>query len=203
MSGYYEMHGRGPCWENYHDAMNEGNYDYVMNRRYWMRENVPKCETLSLGSTCSFYGPKDVPITTKESFLQGRGQVENDKCPDADVIYLPEGVFARGHKSAPQKCEPTDLQPRQTRQPRSCFNVSETDAFEYVAGMPGAYQTGWTGMGDFCVGCEESNQCAGRGTNIQSREIARDSYRQKPQPNNMSRPSYGSYESVGAPHGYL
>jgi hypothetical protein len=202
MSGYYEMHGKGPCWENYYDSMNEGNYDYVMNRNYWMRENVPKCHSLSIGTNCSFYGPKDVPRITKESFLQGRGQVANDKCPDADVIYLPESVFAMGHDDPP-KCERTDLQGAQTRQPRSCFNISETDAYEYVAGMPGAWMTGYTGMSDFCIGCEDSNQCAGRGTNIQSREIARDSYRQKPQPNNMSQASYGSYDTVGLPHGYL
>jgi len=200
MSGYYEMNGKGPCWENYHDSTNEGNYDYVMNRSYWMRPNVPKCETLSLGSTCSFYGPKDVTRVNQESFLQGRGQVENDKCPEADVIYLPESVFAMGQKSDRPRCERTDLQAMQTRQPRSCFNISETDISAYTMGMPGAYQPQSVSLNDFCEDCNVRS--CDMGTNIQSREIARESYRQKPQPNNMSQASYGSYENV-EPHGYL
>ncbi len=193
MSGTYEMNGRGTCWANYHDSLNTGTYDYVFNRNYWMRENVPKCQTLSLGANCSFYGPKDVTRTTQESFLQGRGQVENDKCPDADVIYLPEAVFAMGNRDKGPQCQRTDLEPHQDRQNRACFNISETESTSY-AFMPGAWQTGYSGANDFCDDCKPG--CSG-GTLIQSREDARDMYKPRPQPNNMSRGSYGSYDDVG------
>lgn len=206
MSGVYEMRGKTGCWENYYDSSNNGQYDYVMNRSYWMRQNVPKCSTLALASTCSFYGPKDVPRTTQESFLQGRGQALNDKCPEADVIYLPEGVFATGHQNDQngqnsQSCERTDLEQYHDRQPRSCFNISETEATTY-AFMPGAWQRGYTGANDFCDGCKPG--CQPDGTLIQSREDARDMYAQRPQVNNMSRGSYGSYDDVGSLfHGVL
>lgn len=181
MAGYYEMRGKLNCWEDGFDALNQGQQDYVMDKKYWMRPGVNRCRENSLGTTCSFYGPMTVPRTTQESFLQGRGQIENDNCPECGVIYLPESVFALT-KDEEKGCQNMALQPEFTRQPKSCFNISETETTAYAM-MPGAFQKGYVGYDALCD------------TNIQSRENARQEYRAPPQTPGQKMTNYGSYNT--------
>lgn len=183
MAGYYEMKGKLGCWENWHDDVNQGYNDYVLDRKYWMRP-VTRCRENALGTTCSFYGPKTVPRTTQESFLQGRGQVNNDHCPDCDVIYLPKKVFELTEDEDKTSCQDMALQPQHTRFPKSCNNLSETEISQY-AFLPGAFQKGYQGVDSLCH----------VGINIQGREQARASYRPGPQTPAQQRTNYGSYNS--------
>jgi len=199
MPKYYEMKDRLQCWENQHDENNTAISGYYLNKNYWMPPGMNRCTNQALGSTCSFYGPKDVPRTTQESFLQGRGQVNSDQCPDCDVIYLPESVFA-STQNEKKVSENLSLQPQYTRQPKSCFTLSETDTTTY-AFMPGAWQKGYTGFngGLLGYGCD---------TNIQSREQSRSyepSSSQKQFPGGghaRGSKNYGSYQRTAAPSYY-
>lgn len=172
------MKGKTGCWENWFDAVNQGQLDYVMDKKYWMR-NVPRCRENSLGSTCSFYGPMTVPRVTQDSFITGRGQVANDNCPECGVRYLPESVFATT-KDEKKGCQDMALMPEFTRQPKSCFNISETENSTH-AFMPGAFQKGFLGMNVLC------------NSNIQSREDARKQYRAPPKSAAEKMNNYGSY----------
>ena len=185
MAGYYEMKGKQGCWENWFDSFNQGVLDRTLDVKAWMRP-VPKCKNTSLGTTCSFYGPMNVPRTTRSSFLQGRGQVENHHCPDCGVRYLPEAVFAQSpeemaYENTPD-CELNTLTPQFTRQPKSCFNISETEITTYAM-MPGAYQKGYTGFNSVCD------------VHMQDREDARRMYRAGPQTPADKMTNYGSYNT--------
>lgn len=182
MAGYYEMKGKQGCWENWFDAVNKRQQDYVLDKNYWMRPNVSKCRENSLGSTCSFYGPMTVPRTTQESFLQGRGQIQNDHCPECGVIYLPESVFALT-KDEKKTCQDLSLQPQFTRKPKSCFTLAETDISTY-AFLPGSFQKGFLGVNSLCDA----------GMNIQSREEARMEYRGAPRSASEKLSNYGNYK---------
>lgn len=163
MSGVAELRGNQGCARRYEDSVNVSTYDRTMDVSYWMRPNVPQCTSKGVNVTCSFYGPKDVPRTTKESFLQGRGQQLNSKCPDGDVIYLPKGVFELGARNQQDaKCQTTDLDPYFDRQPKSCFNISETDATAYTMGIPSAWQGTNVSMMDFHQGIDWSDREMGR-----------------------------------------
>ena len=181
MAGYYEMKGKQQCWENWFDAVNRGQYGYVMDRNYWMAPGVEKCKENSLSGVCSFYGPKTAPKTTQESFLQGRGQVNDDFCPECGVIVLPKSVFPEKPASQP-RCQNMALEPQYTRTSKSCGTLSETDISSY-AFMPGAYQRGYLGVDSLCH----------TGTNIQSRENARMEYRAPPRTPAERQTNYGSY----------
>jgi hypothetical protein len=182
MSGYYEMKGKLGCWEDWFDSVNKSTNDYVMDRNYWMRPNVTQCQENSLGTLCTFSGPKTVPRTTQESFLQGRGQILNSNCPDCEVIYLPESLFPSTNTRKNERCQDMALLPEFTRQPKSCGTLSETEITTY-AFMPGAWQKGYTGYNSMCD------------TNIQSREVARLDYRAKPRSPQEKMTNYGSYNS--------
>lgn len=162
MAGYYEMKDRQGCWSNWYDSFNDGVVSYTFDRKYWMPPGKEMCTNNALGSTCTFYGPMTAPRTTQESFLEGRGQIESDKCPECGVIYLPDSVFAmtKGINTQGQICEDMTLQPEFTRQPKSCFTLSETEQTTY-AFMPEAFQKGYTGYNSMCD------------IHIQSREDAR------------------------------
>jgi len=184
MSGYYEMKGKLQCWEDWYNKVNEGTTDYVLDRKYWMRPNVNRCHETSLGTLCSFYGPKDTPRTTQESFLQGRGQAYNDQCPDCEVIYLPDEVFnLTKEKEKKKSCQDMSLQPQFTRQPKSCGTLAETETTAY-AFMPGAYQKGYNGYNAVCS------------TNIQSREIGRMESRAGPRTPAERMMSYSSCKNA-------
>lgn len=179
------MNGRTPgCWEDYYNKVNTVTYDRTMDTSYWMRPGVSQCSSLGVNTTCSFYGPKTVPKITQESFLQGRGQQLNSKCPDGDVIYLPAGVFqlgAQNHNA--NKCQTTELDPYFDRQPRSCFNISETDTTAYTMGIPGAWQGTNVQLTDF----------EGK-SNVQGREIGRSQYDHPTTSSTAAqRGSYGNY----------
>ncbi len=169
----------GGCWENWFDALNTGTLDYVLDKKYWMRPGVSRCRENSLGTTCSFYGPLNVPRTTQDSFITGRGQIESDKCPECGVRYLPESVFALT-KDEEKGCQNMALLPQFTRQPKSCFNISEVENATH-AWMPSNFQKGYTGYNSVCD------------THIQSREEARQQYRAPPRSPAEKMTSYGSY----------
>jgi hypothetical protein len=189
MAGYYEMKGKQGCWEDWFDGVNTSQNDYVLNKNYWMRPGVTRCRDNALGTTCSFYGPKTVPRTTQESFLQGRGQVQNDHCPQCDVIVLPESVFDLT-KDEEKTCQDMSLQPQHTRQPKSCGTLAETEISTY-AFLPGAFQRGYQGVSSLCD----------TGLNIQGREDARSQYRAPPRTMAEKQTNYGNYRS-SAPAAY-
>lgn len=178
------MKDKGACWEAWYDNNNDAQYDYVINKSYWMRPNENQCKNNALGATCSFYGPVDVPRTTKESFLQGRGQIASHKCPDCEVIYLPESVFPKPKPGqSTYSCENNALTPAQTRQKRSCYNVNETDISQYQM-MPGAWQNGYMG---FNVMCD---------MNTSDRENGRLFYRTRPRTPAEKMQNYGNYRTA-------
>lgn len=186
MSGYYEMNGKTDCWEQYNTSINVASYNRTMDTSYWQPPNASTCQSNGIGIKCSSYGRKDVPRTTQESFLQGRGQVLNDKCPDGDVVYLPSEVFKLGERNNQDaKCQVTALDPYFDRQPRSCFNISETDTTAYTMGIPGAWQGTNVQMTDF-------NGSA----HLQDREMGRDMYAHGTVGTSASsRGSYGNYNA--------
>lgn len=181
MCTFYEMNGQGPCYAAASEDMDIRRSNYIMDVNYWMRPGVSQCQDNSLGSTCSFYGPMTVPRTTRESFLQGRGQVESDKCPDCEVIHLPESVF---RENVPKSsCQNMALEPEYTRAPKSCSTISETNMTQY-AFMPGAFQMGYTGMDSMCGTMihdrenarMQSNSAAQSGTNAHNPNVSYGSY---------------------------
>lgn len=180
MAGYYSMKGKQECWERWFDSVNQAQNDYILDRKYWMPPGSTKCHENSLGSTCTFYGPKNVPKTTQESFLEGRGQVNDDFCPECGVIVLPDSVFPG--TAQPRACQDMSLQPQFTRQPKNCRTLAETDISQY-AFLPGAWQRGYLGVNSLCD----------TGINIQSRENARLEYRPSPKTAAQSQLNYGSY----------
>lgn len=176
------MRGRTQCWENYNVGMNDALYNRTMDTSYWMPKGSTECVENGVGIKCSFYGPNNVPRTTQESFLQGRGQMLASKCPEGDVIYLPKVVFDLGaHNNQDSKCQVTALDPYFERQPRSCFNISETDVTAYTMGIPGAWQGTNVQMTDF------------NGGQMQDREMGRAQYSREPKGSAMARGSYGVY----------
>lgn len=175
------MKDRQACWENWYDRLNEGTLARTLDRNYWMRPGVNRCHENALGSTCSFYGPMNVPRTTQSSFLQGRGQVNSDRCPDCEVIALPEKVFDLTAEEI-SDCQNMALQPQFTTSPKSCGTLAETDITAY-AFMPGAFERGFQGVNSLC------------GNHLQSREEARDSYRAEHKSEYSRAYSYGSYDS--------
>lgn len=178
------MRGRTGCWDDYYNGLNKGVYNRSMDVNYWMFPGVSQCMSNGQGITCSTYGPKDIPRTTQESFLQGRGQVLNDKCPDGDVVYLPAAVFALGAKNQQDsKCQVTELTPYFERQPKSCFNISETDTTAYTMGIPSAWQGTNVTVTDF-----------NGSTYLQDREMGRMQFTPMSLGSNaVSRGSYGTY----------
>jgi hypothetical protein len=184
MAGYYENKDKGACWEAWYDNNNDAQSDYVMNQAYWMRPGVPECRNNSLGATCSFYGPLNVPRTTQESFLQGRGQILSSKCPDCEVIYLPESVFPPANPAnSTYACENNALTPAQTKQKKSCYNVMETDISQYQM-MPGAWQPGYMGYNVMCD------------MNILDRQNGAADYRAAPRTAFEKMNNYGNYRTI-------
>lgn len=178
MAGYYSNIYNDACYEKFRDAFNEGAYDYVINRAAVMRENVNKCHSKSLGSTCTFYGPLNTPRVLQESFLtRGLGQTLTE-CPECSVRYLPESVFPPQEQRV---CQDTELQPLFTRLPKSCDSLTEVDISDYSA-LPSNYQRGYTGYNSVVD------------SHMQSREIARENFRAAPRTDYQSRQNYGSYD---------
>lgn len=162
MAGYYDNLYNDACYENYRDGVNNYQNDYYLNLKAHMRP-VKKCTFKGLGTTCSFYGPLNVGRTTRDSFLQGRGQILTE-CPECDVRRLPDTLFAnRKQDGEHEYCDNTELQPLQTRVPRSCNGLMQTDITQYQF-MPGAWQNGYAGYNSVVD------------THIQSREDAREAY---------------------------
>jgi hypothetical protein len=167
MAGYYENKDKGSCWEAWFDGNNQTTVDRTLDVKAWMRPNVTQARSNALANPPSFYGPKNVPRTTQESFLQGRGQINSDQCPECDVIYLPESVFPKQkpfETSFAPGCQNNALTSAQTRQKRSCYNIQETDITQYQF-MPSNFQVGYLGFNVLC-----------NSTNIQDRENGRTSY---------------------------
>jgi hypothetical protein len=100
------------------------------------------------------------------------------------VISIASKVFEKTAETIP-KCQNMALQPEFTTVPKSCSNLAETEITTY-AFMPGAWQqNGWLGINSVCE------------TNIQSRDNARDSYRQEHKDAFSRSQSYGAYTSAG------
>jgi hypothetical protein len=148
------MKGRTPgCWEPWHDATNEATYDYQMYPSKYRNPGSRNCVNSSLAKPCSSYGRFDADLVRKESFLQGRGQITAPQCPEGEVIYLPDAVFADSPEEKRQKeeyrqCQVNTLTSQHTRAAgKGCANVSEMQSDHW--NMPGAYQKGYMGFDAF------------------------------------------------------
>lgn len=142
MSGYYDRVTLDSGWEKGRDMIDQGSYDYVLNRAAVMRGNDVKAPFLTPAAGIDFYGPLAGNRVTRESFIMGRGQTLS-KSPDNEVTYLPVSLFDRP-ADVKQKCDRVDLEPMFTRVHPSCNGIKETDIFAYSL-MPGHFADGYLG----------------------------------------------------------
>lgn len=176
MAGYYDNVGLDQCHRTYEDNLSSASYDYVINKKAWMRGNVDKCSAKSTGGQCSFYGPMTNKRVLQDSFLTGRGQVLTE-CPECSVNYLPASVFP---PQEARTCQDTQLEPLYTRVPKSCNGLTEVDISQYAA-LPSNYQRGYNGY-DSVVGAH-----------LQGREMARQQYKAVHLDDHSASQNYGSY----------
>lgn len=182
MAGYYNSLRSDACNREFEDYQNKTHHDYTMNLAAQYRVGQPRPFPLAPGSQPTFWGPLRGVKSTQEAFLQGRGQSLSD-CPDCDVRWLPESVFAQGNLSVDAQCQRTDLQPLYTRKPKSCNGLPETDTTQFSM-MPSAWQNGYTGFRSVVD------------TNIQSRQAPSDTGNAAgSEAYGVCRKTYGSYGS--------
>lgn len=173
MAGFYNRLKMDGCWEQFEDQVNDRQNDYVLARDAAMRENLTQAPFMSAGRQPDFYGPLVGNRVTRESFLQGRGQVLS-KCADCEVVYLPESLFPEYNVRS--KCDRADLDALYTRVPKSCNGLMETNVTPYRQ-MPENYKKGYQGYNAVVY------------TQIQSRVGSPE----KQRPFDPCAPNYGSY----------
>lgn len=144
MAGFYDRLDFDPSKRKYdaYESMAQSGY-YLNTNAVFRFGSDTRPLPLGVGVQPDRWGPARGVVTTRESFLQGRGQILS-KAPEAGVKWLPESLFPNV-PYAPSQCQRTDLQQLQTRQPRSCNNLSGTDSTQYWMSAS-AYQKGYTGF---------------------------------------------------------
>lgn len=157
--------------------------DYVMNLAAAYRVGKPRPMPLSVGSQPDFWGPLRGNKVTQDSFLSGRGQPLS-KGPECDVRWMPESIFPMSSGESTDQCQRTDLEPMQTRLPKSCNGLSSTDTTAYWM-MPSAWQKGYTGFR------------AVVDTNMQTRQPPPIGARDGGESYGACAKNYGSYSSGG------
>lgn len=141
MAGFHNNAQNDSCYIAFQEKVNESVVDRQLNVAAVMRSSG-KCNAAG-NAPCDFYAPLRGRKVTQESYMQGRGQILSD-CPDGDAIALPAALFPSHPKLQPNQQYDVSMQPTNTRWPKSCNSVSESN-MSVFRGMPGAYQRGYQG----------------------------------------------------------
>ena len=142
MSGFYSKVTFDGGYERGRDIIDDGSYDYVLNRNAVMRQGQLKANFSAPAQGIDFYGPLASSRVTRESFIQGRGHTLS-RDPDAEVTYLPMSLFNQPplHSS----CDRIDMLPQFTRVKPTCNGLRETIITPF-AFSPGHFENGYLGF---------------------------------------------------------
>lgn len=154
VQGNYETNLRSdPCAMSTHTSEEEKKADYNLWVPPYRRKTCEGSGYLNCGTNVDRFGPQQV---IQESFLQGRGQVVNNpRCPDGGVKYLPESQF--GKKSEP-KLHDMSLFAQPTTVPRSCNSLTEVDMQVRLQPLPSYYQGSWSPMLDATTAATQTSR---------------------------------------------